>query len=91
MPETVSSPTDLDLISFLQAIPDAWIRRGARITSWYLLLVVLLGILSRCKSLRDFERLTIRYHSVLTKVTLYNLRKAWSLQGEVVPALEKKP
>jgi hypothetical protein len=50
-----------------------------------------LGILSRCKSLRDFERLTIRHHSVLTKVTLYNWRTAWSLQGEVVPALEKKP
>jgi hypothetical protein len=50
--ETASAPTDLDLISFLQAIPDARMRRGVRIPAWYLLLVAVLGILSRCQSLR---------------------------------------
>jgi hypothetical protein len=44
--------TDLDLISYLKAIPDARMRRGVRIPAWYLLLVAVLGILSRCQSLR---------------------------------------
>ena len=35
-------------------------RRGARIPAWYLLLVAVLGILSRCQSLRDLERFAIR-------------------------------
>ena len=58
MPETalpaIALPAiDLDLISFLKAIPDARMRRGIRIPAWYLLLVAVLGILSRCQSLRD--------------------------------------
>ena len=40
MPETASAATDLDLISFLKAIPDVRLRRGIRIPAWYLLLVV---------------------------------------------------
>ena len=48
MPETALPATDLDLISFLKAIPDARMRRGIRIPAWYLLLVAVLGILSRC-------------------------------------------
>ena len=56
MPETASAATDLDLISYLKAIPDARMRRGVRIPAWYLLLVAVLGILSRCQSLRDLER-----------------------------------
>ena len=42
-------------------------RRGVRIPAWYLLLVAVLGILSRCQSLRDLERFAIRYHRHLTK------------------------
>ena len=48
----VSANTNLDLIRFLQAIPDSRMRRGVRIPSWYLLLVAVLGILSDCQSLR---------------------------------------
>ena len=75
MPETASAPTDLDLISFLQTIPDARMRRGVRIPAWYLLLVAVLGILSRCQSLRDLERFAIRHHSVLTEALGLQLRR----------------
>ncbi|MCX5969212.1 MAG: hypothetical protein NTV57_16580 [Cyanobacteria bacterium] len=41
VPETaVSTGTNLDLISFLWAIPEPRIRRGLCIPSWYLLVVV---------------------------------------------------
>lgn len=60
VPETAFAATDLDLISFLKAIPDARMRRGVRIPAWYLLLVAVLGILSGCESLRDLERFTRR-------------------------------
>ncbi len=36
VPDTASAATDLDLISFLQAIPDARMPRGVRIPAWYL-------------------------------------------------------
>jgi hypothetical protein len=39
-----AAATDLDLISFLRAIPDTRMRRGIRIPAWYLLLVAILGI-----------------------------------------------
>jgi hypothetical protein len=39
MLQSVSAATDLDLISFLKAIPDTRMRRGMRIPAWYLLLV----------------------------------------------------
>jgi hypothetical protein len=48
VPETAYPATDLDLSSFLRAIPDARMRRGIRIPARYLLLVAVLGILSRC-------------------------------------------
>ena len=70
MPDAaVSAVTDLELISFLQAIPDPLMRRGVRIPipSWYLLLVAVLGILSHCQSLRDLERFAERHHRVLTE------------------------
>ena len=67
MLESVSAATDLDLISYLKAIPDARMRRGVRIPAWYLLLVAVLGILSGCQSLRDLERFAIRHHAVLTE------------------------
>jgi len=35
----VSAVTDLDLVSFLRAIPDPRMRRGVRIPSCYLLLI----------------------------------------------------
>jgi hypothetical protein len=47
--------SDLDLVSFLKAIPDARMRRGMRLPAWYLLLVAVLGIPSPCQSLRDLE------------------------------------
>jgi hypothetical protein len=47
VPESSAAATDLDLISYLQAIPDARMRLGIRFPAWYLLLVALLGILSR--------------------------------------------
>ena len=75
MLESVSAATDLDLISYLKAIPDARMRRGVRIPAWYLLLVAVLGILSRCQSLRDLERFSIRHHSVLTVALGLELRR----------------
>ena len=56
MPQNVSAATDLDLISFLKAIPDTRMRRGIRIPAWYLQLEAVLGILSKFESLRDLER-----------------------------------
>ena len=50
-------------------------RRGVRIPAWYLLLVAVLGILSRCQSLRDLERFAIRHHSVLTAALDLELRR----------------
>ena len=55
MPESLSAAADLDLISYLRAIPDACMRWGVRIPAWYLLLVAVLGIISGCESLRDLE------------------------------------
>ena len=75
MPESLSAATDLDLISYLKAIPDARMRRGVRIPAWYLLLVAVLGIMSGCQSLRDLERFAIRHHSVLSKALGIELRR----------------
>jgi len=74
--EIVSAATDLDLISYFKAIPDARMRRGVRIPAWYLLLVAVLGILSRCQSLRDLDRFAIRHHSVLTAALVIELRRS---------------
>ena len=65
--ESASAATDLDLTSYLRSIPDARMRVGVRFPAWYLLLVAVLGILSRCQSLRDLERFVIRHHAVLTE------------------------
>jgi hypothetical protein len=55
VPETVSGVTDVDLISYFMAIPDGLMRCETRLLAWYLLLVAVLGILSRSKCLfRDF-------------------------------------
>jgi hypothetical protein len=75
VPETASAATDLDLISFLQAIPDARMRRGVRIPAWYLLLVAVLGILSGCQSLRGLKRLARRHHGALIKSLGLELRR----------------
>ncbi len=50
-------------------------RRGIRFPAWYLLLVVVLGILSGCQSLRDLERFANRHHSVLTDALGLGLRR----------------
>jgi hypothetical protein len=75
VPESRSAATDLDLISYLKAIPDARMRRGVRIPAWYLLLVAVLGIPSGCQSLRDLERFAIRHHSVLNEALGIELRR----------------
>ena len=75
MPESHSAATDLDLISYLKAIPDVRMRRGVRIPAWYLLLVAVLGIMSGCQSLRDLERFAIRHHSVLSEALDIELRR----------------
>ena len=75
MPESLSAATDLDLISYLKAIPDVRMRRGVRIPAWYLLLVAVLGIMSGCQSLRDLERFAIRHHSVLSEALDIELRR----------------
>ena len=75
MPDTAFAATDLDLISFLQAIPDSRMRRGFRIPAWYLLLVAVLGILSGSQSLRDLERFARRHHAVLGKELGLELRR----------------
>jgi hypothetical protein len=36
-PDNSASTPELDLISYLKAIPDAHIRRGARFSAWSLL------------------------------------------------------
>ncbi|MFQ6540305.1 MULTISPECIES: hypothetical protein [Aphanothece] len=59
---------DLNLTSHLKAIPDARMLRGVQIPAWYLLLLAVLGILSRCQSLRYLERFAIRHNSVLIEV-----------------------
>ena len=75
MLDSASAATDLDLISYLKAIPDARMRRGVRIPAWYLLLLAVLRILSRCQSLRDLERFARRHHSVLTEARGLELRR----------------
>ena len=75
MPESLSAATDLDLISYLKAIPDARMRRGVRIPAWHLLLVAVLGIMSGCQGLRDLERFAIRPHSVLNEALGIELRR----------------
>ena len=75
MLESVSTATDLDLITYLRSLPDARMRRGIRFPAWYLLLVAVLGILSGCQSLRDLERFAIRHHTVLTEALGLELRR----------------
>ena len=75
MLESAAAATDLGLISYLMTIPDARMRRGVHLTAWYLLLVAVLGILSRCQSLRDLERFAIRHHGVLTEALGIELRR----------------
>ena len=43
-------------MTLLKAIADARMRRKISIPAWLPRLVTVLGILSRCQSLRDFER-----------------------------------
>ena len=75
LPESASAANNLDLISHLNAIPDTRMRLGARISAWYLLLVAVPGILSRCQNLRDLEHFAICHHSVLTDALDQELRR----------------
>jgi hypothetical protein len=65
--QRVASATDLDLISYLKAIPEARMHGGVYMPAWYLLLVAVLGILSKCDSLRDLVRFARRHHAVLVE------------------------
>ena len=76
MLETQPAPTDLDLISFLRAIPDTRMRRGIRIPSCCLLLVSVLGILSSCQSPRVLERFANRHHTALTSALGIELKRS---------------
>ncbi|MCX5967310.1 MAG: ISAs1 family transposase [Cyanobacteria bacterium] len=71
MPETHSAGIDqgvpVDLIGFLQAIPDGRYRRGVRYPQWFLLLVAVLGILSDCRSSRDLEAFAKRHREALNQ------------------------
>ena len=67
MLKSASAVTDLDLISFLRAIPNARMRRCVSTPDWFLLLVAVLGIQSQCDSLRDLERFAPRHHTDLTE------------------------
>jgi hypothetical protein len=64
----------LDQISYLKAISDARMRRGVRIRTWNLLLVAVLGILSKCESLRDLERFARSHKAVFTLLLGFELK-----------------
>lgn len=67
MLDAATAANDLDLISFLKAIPDTRMRRGIQMPAWNMLQVAVLGILSKCESLRDPERFARRHNAVLTE------------------------
>lgn len=73
---SASAATDLDIISDLMPIPDAWMRLGVRFPAWYLLLVAVVGKLIGCHSLRDLKRFAIRHHSTLTEALDLELRRS---------------
>ena len=75
MLQSLSTATDLDLITYLKAIPDTRMRRGVRIPACYLLLVAVLGILRKCESLRDLERFARHHHAVLTEALGIELKR----------------
>ncbi len=75
MLQSVSAATDLDLISYLKAIADDRMRWGVLIPAWYLLLVAVLGILSKCESLRDLERFARPHHAALTEALGLELKR----------------
>jgi hypothetical protein len=68
--ESALALIDLELISFF-----ARMRRGLVFPAWYLLLVSVLAILSRCQYLRDLGRFAIRHYSVLTEALVLELRQ----------------
>jgi hypothetical protein len=71
---TASTASVLKLISYLKAILDAHMRRCLRILAWYLMLVVVLGILTMCESLRDLERFSLLNQDVLTEPLSLQMR-----------------
>jgi hypothetical protein len=73
--QSVSAATDLDLISYLKAIPDVRMRLVVNIPARYLLLVAVLGILSKCESLRHLERFARRHHALMTDVLGIGLKR----------------
>ncbi|MCP9823792.1 transposase family protein [Cyanobium sp. L1E-Cus] len=71
MPQNYSGAVDqlapADLISFLKAIPEGRFRRGVRYPQRFLLLVVVLGILSGCRSSRDLDAFARRHRKALNQ------------------------
>lgn len=72
--DSTSAAIDLTVNSYLRTTPDAQMRREMRIPAWYLLLVAVLGILRRYRSLRNPEHLDIAHHSDLTDALSMELR-----------------
>ena len=65
-----------DFIDFLRSIPDARMRRGVRYPQWYLLLVVVLGIIDGCRGSRSLERFAEEHHQELNNALNLNLRRS---------------
>ena len=75
MTQSVSTATDLDLISFLKALPDCRMRRGVRFPQWWMLLVAILSILSGQGSLLGMERFAKRHRKTLNKLLGIHIAK----------------
>jgi hypothetical protein len=65
---SLPKPPPLDLISFLNALPDCRMRRGVRFPQWWMLLVAILAILSNEGSLVGIERFARRHRQVLNEL-----------------------
>lgn len=59
-------------------MPDTRMPRGIRISAWYLLLMAILWIRSKCESLRDPERLARRHHALLIETLGIELKHTTS-------------
>jgi hypothetical protein len=64
-----------DLISFLKAIPNGRYRRGVRYPQWFLLLVAVLGILSGCRSSREFKAFARRHREALNESLGFDFKR----------------
>ena len=79
MPQISDAAADLldssDLISFIKAIPDGRFRPGVRYPQWFLLLVVVLGILSGNRSSRDMEAFAKQQRETLNQALCLDFKR----------------